>query len=401
MAAADTRPTRRLTGLVACVDVLLVAGSALLAQQLAVHAVRASWADLQLLLVAFNALLLARLVPTWLSRPLGRGAVRTRSVAVVGHCAHARNVLAQIAHAPGTPYRAACVFDEAGEAPRWLGNVPVCGDFAEFSSMVRARAIDEIWLAVPLAEQHVLRRFVREFRNDFVDIRYMPDLRGVPHVQCSVDKVLGYPTLNLAMSPAREYQLWPKEVFDRIAAAIALVVLLPLFLVVAVMVKRSSPGPVLFRQRRKGYDGREFEIFKFRTMCQHEEVPGVLTQARRGDPRVTKVGAVLRALSIDELPQLLNVLRGQMSLVGPRPHALAHDDLYKNLVEGYMHRYRIRPGLTGWAQVNGYRGETSTVEKMEARVKFDLFYIRNWSFWFDLQIILRTPACILLRRNAY
>ncbi|MNR37660.1 UDP-glucose:undecaprenyl-phosphate glucose-1-phosphate transferase [compost metagenome] len=136
-------------------------------------------------------------------------------------------------------------------------------------------------------------------------------------------------------------------------------------------------------------------------MCLHDEAPGTVTQARRGDPRVTRVGAVLRALSIDELPQLLNVLRGQMSLVGPRPHALAHDELYKNLVEGYMHRYRIRPGLTGWAQVNGYRGETSTVEKMETRVKFDLFYIRNWSFWFDMQIILRTPACILLRRNAY
>ncbi|MNL17058.1 UDP-glucose:undecaprenyl-phosphate glucose-1-phosphate transferase [compost metagenome] len=246
-----------------------------------------------------------------------------------------------------------------------------------------------------------MRRFVREFRNDFVDIRYMPDLRGLPHLQCSVDKVLGYPTLNLAVSPADEYQLWPKEIFDRVAAALALVALIPLFVVVAALVKQSSHGPVFFRQRRKGYDGREFEILKFRTMCLHDEAPGTVTQARRGDPRVTRVGAVLRALSIDELPQLLNVLRGQMSLVGPRPHALAHDELYKNLVEGYMHRYRIRPGLTGWAQVNGYRGETSTVEKMETRVKFDLFYIRNWSFWFDMQIILRTPACILLRRNAY
>lgn len=463
-----------MTGLLACaLDLLLVAGSALLVHQLMLppalpgHGLPLAWSDTQTMLVSFNALLavvlfaafgvygqwrdrslsqlthrvlaacgmvalaglallctprlenvptswfiavtaasagmllLARLVPGWVARRLGRAATRTRTVAVVSTRAHARNMLAQLAHAPGAQYRAVCVYDESDDAPEWLHNVPVCGNFRDFAGMVRARAIDEIWLALPLADQHLVRRFVREFRNDFVDIRYMPDLRGLPHLQCSVDKVLGYPTLNLAVSPADEYQLWPKEIFDRVAAALALVALIPLFVVVAALVKQSSHGPVFFRQRRKGYDGREFEILKFRTMCLHDEAPGTVTQARRGDPRVTRVGAVLRALSIDELPQLLNVLRGQMSLVGPRPHALAHDELYKNLVEGYMHRYRIRPGLTGWAQVNGYRGETSTVEKMETRVKFDLFYIRNWSFWFDMQIILRTPACILLRRNAY
>lgn len=461
-----------MTGLFACaLDLLLVAGSALMVHQMMMPAVLAghgpAWTDTQTMLVSFNALLavvlfaafgvygqwrdrslsqlthrvlaacglmalaglallctprlamvptswfiavtaasalallLARLVPGWVSRRLGKAQVRTRTVAVVSTRSHARNMLAQLAHAPDARYRAVCVYDESDDAPEWLHNVPVCNDFRDFAGMVRARAIDEIWLALPLADQHLVRRFVREFRNDFVDIRYMPDLRGLPHLRCSVDKVLGYPTLNLAVSPTDEYQLWPKEIFDRVAAALALVALMPLLLVVALLVKQSSHGPVFFRQRRKGYDGREFEILKFRTMCLHDEAPGVVTQARRGDPRVTRVGAVLRALSIDELPQLLNVLRGQMSLVGPRPHALAHDDLYKNLVEGYMHRYRIRPGLTGWAQVNGYRGETSTVEKMEARVKFDLFYIRNWSFWFDMQIILRTPACILLRRNAY
>ena len=180
-----------------------------------------------------------------------------------------------------------------------------------------------------------------------------------------------------------------------------LVLLTPLLLAIAIAVKCSSPGPVLFRQRRKGVDGHQFEIFKFRTMRVHKEAPGQLTQAGRHDKRITRVGAFLRRTSLDELPQFFNVLLGQMSVVGPRPHALEHDDLYKNLVDGYMYRYRIKPGITGWAQVNGYRGETTRVEKMEARVKFDLFYIQNWSFWFDIKIVLITMFKGFINRNAY
>jgi len=159
---------------------------------------------------------------------------------------------------------------------------------------------------------------------------------------------------------------------------------------IAVAVKLSSPGPVFFRQSRKGVNGTPFQIYKFRTMVVHTEEPGQLTQAKRRDPRVTNVGAFLRRTSLDELPQFLNVLRGEMSVVGPRPHALQHDEQYKDLVHGYMCRYRIKPGITGWAQINGYRGETEAIDKMQGRVELDLNYIENWTFGLDLKIVLMT-----------
>jgi putative colanic acid biosynthesis UDP-glucose lipid carrier transferase len=158
---------------------------------------------------------------------------------------------------------------------------------------------------------------------------------------------------------------------------------------------------VFFRQTRKGVDGQPFAIYKFRSMTVHHEAPGQVTQAARNDARVTKLGGFMRRTSLDELPQFLNVLLGQMSVVGPRPHALEHDDLYKDQVYGYMNRYRIKPGITGWAQVNGYRGATTKVEKMETRVKFDLFYIDNWSFWFDMKIVLITIFKGFVGRNAF
>jgi exopolysaccharide biosynthesis polyprenyl glycosylphosphotransferase len=195
--------------------------------------------------------------------------------------------------------------------------------------------------------------------------------------------------------------LLQKEVFDRLFALVALIVISPILLGCAIAVKLSSRGPVFFRQRRKGADGRVFTIYKFRTMRLHEQKPGILEQATRDDPRITSVGAFLRRTSLDELPQFFNVLRGDMSVVGPRPHALEHDDLYQNIVSGYIHRYRIKPGITGWAQINGYRGETDRLEKMEGRVAHDLYYLRNWSFWLDVKIIMATIFKGLHHPNAY
>jgi len=172
-------------------------------------------------------------------------------------------------------------------------------------------------------------------------------------------------------------------------------------LVIAAMVKISSPGPVFFRQKRKGIDGHEFEIYKFRSMKVHAETTGKVTQATRGDPRITAVGAFLRKTSLDELPQFINVLKGEMSVVGPRPHALEHDDIYKDLVKGYMHRYRIKPGITGWAQINGYRGETDRIAKMMGRVKLDLYYMQHWTFWLDIKIVVLTLWKGFVGHNAY
>jgi lipopolysaccharide/colanic/teichoic acid biosynthesis glycosyltransferase len=158
---------------------------------------------------------------------------------------------------------------------------------------------------------------------------------------------------------------------------------------------------VLLTQRRKGADGHVFRIYKFRSMRLHAEPPGVVRQATRGDPRVTRLGAFLRRTSLDELPQFLNVLRGEMSVVGPRPHAIEHDDEYRTVVDGYIHRYRIKPGITGWAQINGFRGETDQIEKMRGRVEHDLYYLRNWSFGLDMRIVLATVVKGLVDRNAY
>jgi putative colanic acid biosynthesis UDP-glucose lipid carrier transferase len=299
-------------------------------------------------------------------------------------------------------FRPVYVFDDSGTvSSACIGGVPVLTDFAQLARIVRAGGIDEMWLALPLSHERAIQRIVREFRHDFVNLRFLPDVRSMTLFSQSVTEVLGMPAINLAASPVSDPQLWPKRVFDRLFALAVLVPLLPLFIVLGIAVKLSSPGPVLFKQKRKGVDGQEFEIFKFRTMRVHQEQHGVVLQASRHDARITKVGAFLRRTSLDELPQFLNVLLGQMSVVGPRPHAIEHDDLYKDLIDGYMYRYRIRPGITGWAQVNGYRGETRKVEKMEARVKFDLFYIQNWTFWFDIKIILITLVKGFVGRNAF
>jgi len=179
-----------------------------------------------------------------------------------------------------------------------------------------------------------------------------------------------------------------------------LVALAPLFAAVAILIKLESAGPLIFHQHRKGFNGQEFTIFKFRTMKVLEN-GRVIPQARRNDTRVTRIGRILRATSIDELPQLINVLRGHMSLVGPRPHAVAHDDGYIKLIANYAYRQHVKPGLTGWAQVNGLRGETSRIELMERRVNCDLWYIRNWSFWLDLKILVLTCFELVRGRNAY
>jgi Undecaprenyl-phosphate glucose phosphotransferase len=253
-----------------------------------------------------------------------------------------------------------------------------------------------------LADERLVARLVSEFRNDLVNIRFIPDVRSLALFNTSsVIELLGVPAINLVASPLSSSALVKKEAFDRVFAALALVALSPLLVAIAVAVKLSSRGPVLFRQRRKGADGRVFTIYKFRSMRVHTEAQGKVSQATRNDPRVTRVGAFLRRTSLDELPQFYNVLRGDMSVVGPRPHALEHDDLYQSVVAGYIHRYRIKPGITGWAQVNGFRGETDQLEKMELRVAHDLYYLGHWSFWLDMRIIAATIFRGLVSPNAY
>ncbi|MEA3122780.1 MAG: hypothetical protein QOH33_2370 [Paraburkholderia sp.] len=275
-------------------------------------------------------------------------------------------------------------------------------DIDAFAAFVRSSDLHELWLALPLSEERTILRIVGEFRNDLVNIRFMPDVRSLALFDTSgIIDLLGVPAINLIASPLSANSMLKKELFDRVFAACALIGLAPLMIAIALAVKLSSPGPVFFKQKRKGADGRVFTIYKFRSMRMHRAEPGIVTQAVRQDPRVTRVGAFLRRTSLDELPQFFNVLCGDMSVVGPRPHALEHDDLYRKVVAGYIHRYRIKPGMTGWAQVNGYRGETDRIEKMERRVAHDLYYLGNWSFALDMRIIAATVVKGLINNNAY
>jgi putative colanic acid biosysnthesis UDP-glucose lipid carrier transferase len=335
-------------------------------------------------------------------RRLRREGFNHKRVVIAGGTPATKRLIGQMRARPEAGFSAACVYDERGDAPgARLDGVPVERRFAELERLVRGREIRELWLALPMSEEPQIHRIVTAFRHDFVNIRFIPDVRSLSLFNQEVVELLGVPAINLAASPITDVRILPKFVFDRLFAAGALTALAPAMLAIALLVKLTSPGPVLFRQRRKGIDGNEFEIYKFRSMRVHREAGGKVTQASRHDARVTTFGRFLRRTSLDELPQFINVLKGEMSVVGPRPHALEHDDIYKDLVKGYMFRYRIKPGITGWAQINGFRGETDRIEKMMGRVKLDLYYMQHWSFWLDIKIVGLTLWKGFTGSNAY
>lgn len=233
-----------------------------------------------------------------------------------------------------------------------------------------------------------------------VDVIWAPDIFGVSLLNYSIREVAGVPLISLSETPMIGSSALTKAVMDYCVASVALIMLGPLMLITAALIKVTSPGPVLFRQLRHGIDGQVFSVLKFRSMRLHDEGPDKLTQATKHDTRITAVGRFIRKTSIDELPQLFNVLAGDMSIVGPRPHAVVHNEFYSDKIRAYMSRHRVKPGLTGLAQVNGLRGETASVEQMARRVQYDLSYINNWSIWLDFKIMLRT-AFVVIGKDVY
>jgi Undecaprenyl-phosphate glucose phosphotransferase len=230
-------------------------------------------------------------------------------------------------------------------------------------------------------------------------IRLLPDFPIADLVSRPFLPVSGTVAIEIQRPPLTVFEQAQKRCLDIGLASFALLMLAPLMITAAILVKLDTPGPVIFRQSRRGFNGKPFQIWKFRSMTVTENGT-TLTQATKQDKRVTRVGRFLRKTSIDELPQLWNVLRGEMSLVGPRPHALAHDNYYDQVISKYVYRHHMKPGLTGWAQVNGFRGETPTIDLMEKRVEYDVWYVSNWSIWLDFRIILRT-ALALMYQEAY
>ncbi len=261
-------------------------------------------------------------------------------------------------------------------------------------------AIDQVWIALPLHAEQRINELQHMLQDTATNVYFIPNIFGFNLANYAVDEVVGLPVMNMSASPMRAGNALVKRAEDLIIASIMLLLLSPLFLLIAGLIKLESPGPVFFKQRRYGQDGREILVWKFRSMTVTEDGNDI-QQAKREDKRVTYLGHWLRKLSLDELPQLINVLLGNMSLVGPRPHAVAHNEFYRTKVHGYMGRHKIRPGITGWAQVNGCRGETSKIRDMEERIRYDLEYIRNWSIPLDVRILCRTVKTVLDFKNTY
>ncbi|APR39504.1 undecaprenyl-phosphate glucose phosphotransferase [Paraburkholderia sp. SOS3] len=329
-----------------------------------------------------------------------RGYGRT-PVAIVARAEHGRAIATRLATNQDTAYTPELIFDTALERDTLVADIPTVCQLESFAQLVRAHRIGELWIVDARDEPACVEQIVDAFRDDFVNIRIVPALEGRLLPEPAIVDCLGVPVLNVIASPERGLRVLPKAIFDRLFALCALLGLAPVLALIALAVKCSSPGPVFFRQSRKGMNGEVFSIYKFRTMYQDADRPGAVKQASRNDARITRVGRFLRGTSLDELPQFINVLKGEMSVVGPRPHAVEHDEYYKHLVQDYMYRYRIKPGITGWAQVNGYRGETERVEKMAARVMFDIHYIQHWTMGLDLKIVWLTVLKGFVGSNAY
>ena len=291
-----------------------------------------------------------------------------------------------------------------GRVPQSVAGLPVLGNLRRLVDRIRAGGIDQVIIALPWSADVRLQQIVSELALTPVRIRLAPDLASFVFASRPVVLLGEMPVMTLFERPISGLDAWAKAIEDRVLGTIALIIAAPLLVLIAIAIKLDSPGPVLFRQPREGFNNRPFFVYKFRSMFHNRSEVDNIRQATRGDPRVTRVGAVLRKLSLDELPQLFNVLQGSMSLVGPRPHAAstrAGGKLFSDVVLSYAARHKVKPGITGWAQVCGWRGETDTEEKLVKRFEHDLYYIENWSFWFDVYIMLRTGVALVTPRNAF
>ncbi|WMJ68974.1 undecaprenyl-phosphate glucose phosphotransferase [Stenotrophomonas sp. 24(2023)] len=283
------------------------------------------------------------------------------------------------------------------DAPRPLGEL---ADLPRYLDAHRGE-FDQLWVSLPMGDATPIKDMLKQIERFPVPVRLIPDTTGLGVLNPGVHQVGDVPMIGVRQGLAEHNFRLFKRAEDLVVAGMAVLLLLPLLAILALGVKLSSPGPVLFRQRRHGLGGKEFWMLKFRSMRVHEEKSGQITQATRDDPRVTRFGAFLRRSSLDELPQFFNVLGGSMSVVGPRPHAVQHNNHYERVIERYMHRHYVKPGITGWAQVHGLRGETPDLRSMKKRVQYDIDYIRRWSPTLDVRIIVLTALKVLGQKSAY
>ncbi len=292
-------------------------------------------------------------------------------------------------------------FDD--RSPERLGDLPDqvrLGELKDLPAFVKKNRIEVIYLSLPMSSHPRIRDVLDELKDTTASIYFVPDMFVTDLIQGHSGEVCGMPVISVCETPFRGRNAVIKWFSDKIMAALILLLISPILLLIALAIKIDSRGPVIFKQRRYGLNGEEILVYKFRSMTVCED-SGVIRQAQKNDSRITRLGAILRKTSLDELPQFINVLQGRMSIVGPRPHAVAHNEMYRSLIRGYMLRHKVKPGITGWAQVNGYRGETNTLDKMQSRIDYDLDYLRNWSLLLDLKIIVRTGLVVFHDQAAY
>ena len=276
----------------------------------------------------------------------------------------------------------------------------VIGKIKELPQFVNENKIPLIYLSLPMSTQPRIMALLDGLRDTTASIYFVPDIFVTDLIQGRLSTVSGLPVVAVCESPFTGFNGVIKRLSDIVLSLLILALIAPVLLIIALGIKLTSPGPVIFKQRRYGLDGHQIIVYKFRSMTVTEDGT-TIQQAQKHDRRITPLGAILRKTSLDELPQFINVLQGRMSVVGPRPHAVAHNEQYRKLIDGYMVRHKVKPGITGWAQVNGYRGETEVLDKMKKRIDFDLDYLRNWSLRLDLYIVLKTVQVVVKDRHAY
>ena len=339
-------------------------------------------------------------LPMLLPKLLALEGVR-RNAVIAGSSELGAKLAAQISDSALLGIHLDGIFDDRRPERRvMIEEVPVLGRLDQLAEYVKSHHVDLIYITLPMASQPRILRLLNELRDTTASIYFVPDIFVFDLIQARMDSINGIPVVAVCETPFFGVNGMLKSISDFVLGTLILILISPLLLVLAAGVKLSSPGPVLFRQRRYGLDGRQITVYKFRTMVVLEDGEEI-KQATRDDQRITPFGRFLRRTSLDELPQFINVVQGRMSIVGPRPHAVAHNETYRKLINGYMVRHKVKPGITGLAQVNGWRGETDTLEKMQKRIEFDHKYIREWSLWADIKILLLTVVTVLRKDNAY
>lgn len=356
--------------------------------------------------ISFFLFIISRIILLVFFRYIRKKSFNTRSILIIGAGEMAERIQLRFLEYLWTGYRVVAFIDHIAKnnsqdnTSRKINGIPVYVMPENISQWITDHGIDEIWFALPLNMDLEIKELLWSLRHKPIPKRYIPDMFALCVLTSSVSEFGDIPILDLEDSKLIGKSILIKDILDKFFALTILILISPLMLLIIIAIKITSKGPVIFKQKRYGIYGNVFNVYKFRSMKIHEDSV-FLQQAQKNDSRLTLIGGFLRRTSLDELPQFINVLQGKMSIVGPRPHAVSHNEYYKDLVTLYMQRHLIKPGITGLAQVNGSRGETDTIEKMQRRVDFDLDYIKNWSIFLDLKIIFLTIFKGFLNKNAY